>query len=58
MPKLKSIEFRDKNEWYDICFFVETKLGDFDGIELTDDYVYMTKDMKKCGKKTGGIAII
>ena len=56
--KLLCPDFVDIVQNHDISFFAETKLTDFDCVNLPPNYVCKTKNRSKFQKASGGLAII
>ena len=55
--KLLCPDFVDIVQNHDISFFAETKLTDFDCVNLPPNYVCKTKNRSKFQKASGGLAI-
>ena len=56
--KLLCPEFLDILYDHDISIFVESKLDEFDILELPPNFSYISKVRQKCQKKSGGIVIV
>ena len=51
-------DFNDIIKQYDLLFFCETKLDEYDVLDLPEGYSYFLKNRQKFERKSGGIAII
>ena len=56
--KLLCQEFIDLIKLYDIFVCIESKIDNFDVLNLPPGYSYISKNRKKFGRKSGGIVII